>query len=337
MTVETAHQLLKVPPGAGLEVIGRLYGEKRSELAARQAQAPTPGLKEKYARQVAELGEAFAVASKALLEPTNLPRTEPNSRIPSPEVVRAPGSATRERPYVNSLGMKFVPVPITGGPTGGKRVLFGTTEVRVKDFAAFVREAGHDMTKGEAAIALEPGGSWKKPGFEQSEDHPVVCVSWEDAKAFCAWLTQKEGREYRLPSDHEWSCAVGIGAREDASASPKSKDMEIADVYPWDTGFPPPAGAGNYGEFEGYRDGYSRTAPVGSFAANEHGLHDLGGNVWEWCEDKYDSPSDERVLRGGSWFVSDPRYLLSSCRNRNVPGFRVVNIGFRCVLVVSGG
>jgi hypothetical protein len=240
-------------------------------------------------------------------------------------------SATKEKPFVNSLGMKFVPVPVTGGPTNGKRVLFGVWDVRVKDYRVFAEE-----TKRE----------WEKPDFAQNEEHPVVMVSWDDAKAFCAWLTKRDrdagklgvNEEYRLPSDHEWSCAVGIGDREDATASPKDKDGKIDHVFPWGTQWPPPKGAGNYGSINGYDDGYANTSPVGSFSANQYGLYDMSGNVWQWCEDFWESGSNrDRVLRGGSWGVGGELGLRSSSRNYARPTFRVVIFGFRCVLVVSGG
>jgi hypothetical protein len=113
-------------------------------------------------------------------------------------------TATKEQPFVNSLGMKFVAVP-------GTNVLFSVWETRVKDYQAFC-----DAT----------GRSWEKPRFQQTADNPAVNVSWEDAKAFCEWLSGKEGKGYRLPMDHEWSSAVGIGGRENAGATPKSKDMK---------------------------------------------------------------------------------------------------------------
>ena len=100
-------------------------------------------------------------------------------------------AATKEKPFVNSLGMRFVPVPIKGGQS----VLFSVWETRVKDYAAFAAE--------NADVDTE----WKDVSYEghkQNEDHPVVKVSWEDAQKFCQWLSQKEGRTYRLPTDHEW-------------------------------------------------------------------------------------------------------------------------------------
>ena len=83
---------------------------------------------------------------------------------------------------------------------------------------------------------------------------------------------------------------------------------------------------------EGYNDGYPRTSPVGSFEANFSGLHDMGGNVWQWCEDWYNAHARHRVLRGASWGNYDPVRLLASFRNDVSPTHRVQNIGFRCVV-----
>ena len=216
--------------------------------------------------------------------------------------------------------MKFVSVP-------GIRVLFGVWDVRVKDYAAY------------AAVGAGVDNSWKSPGFEQGPAHPVVNVNWNDAKAFCAWLTAKErqagliseNQSYRLPTDAEWSVAVGLA--EEEGGTPRDKDGKIKGVYPWGSEWPPPSGAGNYGSSLNV-DNYERTSPVGSFKANRYGLYDLGGNVWQGCED-YDGQSGSRVLRGASWYYGDPDYLLSSSRGYDAPGFRYGSIGFRCVLVVG--
>jgi formylglycine-generating enzyme required for sulfatase activity len=186
--------------------------------------------------------------------------------------------------------------------------------------------------------------------------HPVCGVNWGDAKAFCEWLTRKERAEgkisseqsYRLPRDWEWSVAVGLN--ESRSGTPKDKHAKIRGVYPWGAEWPPPAGAGNYagdeakdgnrpanfGTIAGHRDRYARTSPVGSFNANQFGLYDMGGNVWQWCEDWYDAEQEYRVLRGASWDDLGPEFLLSSCRDFSSPVYRKVSLGFRCVLVVGG-
>ena len=170
----------------------------------------------------------------------------------------------------------------------------------------------------------------------------MVKVSWEDARAFCKWLTEKEraagvfGKDmaYRLPSDEEWSVAVGLPA--EPGRTPQEKDRKIDNTFPWGTQWPPTKDAGNYDVDEA--DGYKRTSPAGSFAANPSGLYDLGGNVWEWCEDAYDgSGSGKRVLRGASFATEDPPTALSSNRHYYGPDTRFEIFGFRCVLVVSGG
>ena len=241
--------------------------------------------------------------------------------------------ATKDQPFVNSLGMKFVPVKITGGPSAGQQVLFSVWKARVQDYSKYAEaKSGVDEV-------------WKSPGFKQGEDHPVVSVNWEDAVAFCEWLTQVErsaGRipttaKYRLPTDHEWSCAVGIGDREDAAATPQSKHDGLGDVYPWGTQWPPPKGVGNY-YTSLYVDDFEYTSSVGKFTVNANGLYDLGGNAWEWCEDPYSATDTARVLRGGSWNYGLGRvFLRSACRLGVGPRGRYVSFGFRVVLVGGAG
>ena len=277
--------------------------------------------------------------------------------------LRAQGGAvgaTKDAPFINTLGMEFVPVP-------GTKVLFCRTETRVKDFEAYVKDTGYQQEGGVLVMKvveqkngtsnltwdLDKKASWQKPGFEQGRSHPVVGVNWNEAREFCAWLSKKEGVQYRLPTDDEWSAAVGLGK------------------FPWGTEFPPAKDAGNYADKTFYaslpgkwnlplgdfNDGAARTAPVANYAANRLGIHDLGGNVWEWCEDEYKASMNDpdvlkeypflekekasdgtafRVLRGASWSNYDPLDLRSSFRSRNRPVLRNDGLGFRCVLVVSG-
>jgi serine/threonine protein kinase len=227
--------------------------------------------------------------------------------------------ASKEHPWENSLGMRFVPV-------SGTAVLFSVWHTRVRDCEIFVNQTGR---------------SFEKPSFAQNPLDPVANVSWDDSKAFCSWLTARErasGRitgqqEYRLPTDAEWNAAVG-----------NTK-------YPWGNEWPPPKNAGNYGTSLAV-DTYVFTSPVGTFPPNVAGLYDMGGNLWQWCEDWYrkemndpqvldrypDLKDDgqghtQRVVRGASWFVSQPFYMLSSTRlSGGSPSYRNSNNGFRCVL-----
>ncbi len=260
-------------------------------------------------------------------------------RLPRPE----PG-----QPWVNSLGMKFVPVP-------GIEGLMGVTETRIRDFAAFVEATGYDATGWMTTITASgpsvTGATWREPGFAQGPDHPVVGVSWKDAIAFCQWLTEKERRagllrdrqSYLLPTDAEWSRSAGLG--EEPGATP-AEHSGVVKGFPWGETWPPPADAGNYAGEEmrdvqwpanwkvltGRRDHYGRTAPVGSFPATALGLHDIGGNVWEWCFDKYGRSGDSRVVRGAAWCNVDPDLLLTSCRIPAEPDVRNDSYGFRVLV-----
>lgn len=253
--------------------------------------------------------------------------------------LRAEQTPPASRRWTNSLGMVFVPVPPIN-------VLFSIYETRVKDFTAFA-----------AAHPKLDGTNWNCAfyhGFapvSAGADFPVVNVSWNDAQAFCSWLTETEHATgkispsafYRLPTDAEWSWAVGIGDRE-TGATPKGKSAKLANIYPWGAQFPPPPGAGNFADqsaliyftnwphIEGYNDGFVTTSPVGRFKPNLLGLYDLAGNAQEWCADFYDSSQRQKVLRGGAWINCGPKSLLSSYREHAAPERFSVATGFRCVL-----
>lgn len=285
----------------------------------------------------AELCADFGLPS-APTTPGKLEWHGDQARVVECEVTRprksGTGVATQEHLFENSLGMKFVMVPVINAD-GKQTVMFSIWETRVRDYAAYAKE--------QSGV----NGEWEQPGFEQGPEHPVVNVSWEDAKRFCVWLTGKERaegkigaqQEYALPTDALWSWGVGIGEEEERAGklrSPQERDEKIKAgqhpwAYPWGKDWPPPKGAGNYGSSLKV-DEYKYTSPVGSFAANLHGLFDLGGNVWEWCEDYYDGTSGARVLRGGSWCNDGPRNLLSSGRYYYVAHLRGHPCGFRVVL-----
>lgn len=303
------------------------------------------------------LGGALALAVAALFI---VLRWENTTRVPT--------EASKQRPFKNSLGMKFV-------PAGTERVLFCVWDTRVKDFEAFVKATEYDAVRASlysqirglhsADGAFSKDRTWKSPGFKQGSRNPVVGVNWYDAQEFCRWLTQKEQREglltqkqsYRLPTDEEWSRAVGNGK------------------YPWGDEWPPPSTAGNYNDedaeetplwvrmrapllFRSFSDGYPETSPVGTFKPNGFGLYDMGGNVWQWCQDRYRPEMNHegtlreyswlgrqirfsgdnketaafRVTRGGSWNTHDASVQESSYRSYEFDGQRSTQTGFRCVL-----
>ncbi|MBM3854173.1 MAG: hypothetical protein FJ399_13620, partial [Verrucomicrobia bacterium] len=199
----------------------------------------------------------------------------------------APTTAGATTAWRNSLKQDFVRVP-------GTATQFSVWKTRVADFAAFVADhavnEGYDYRRGCAPEILRADGyknrgwdfGWNNPGFPQDRDHPVACVDWEDARSFCRWLTAREHRGgtlpgdrcYRLPTDSEWSCAVGLGGIE-GPGTPRQKSRQIEGVFPWGTAWPPPPGSGNYcGEecagsdlpagwtlLAGYRDSFPFTSP----------------------------------------------------------------------------
>lgn len=280
----------------------------------------------------------------SILSALPLLAADPASPGSSTSPVTEPARASVAHPFENSLGMRFIPVP-------GTPVLVSIWETRVQDFEAFVRETGHAATEGTYSLSTnrwkQLGDTWQSPGFPQTPRHPVCGINWLDARAFCEWLSKKEGRRYRLPTDAEWSAAVGLPG--ELGQTPKEKSGRIPNLFPWGITMPPNVNglpAGNYPGSEAsetnwpvafrviadFRDPFARTAPVGSFPPNPLGLYDLGGNVWEWCEDESEPGREIRVVRGGSWVDNLEEILQSSYRHFIRPNSRNVSIGFRCVL-----
>jgi len=223
--------------------------------------------------------------------------------------------ATQAKPFVNSLGMPFVPLPRC-------KTLFCIWELRIRDYEVYCAETGASVPAAD---------------FPQDPDHPVVNVRWSDARLFCKWLTKREtamipgSMLYRLPLDEEWSAAVGL--TYESGFTPRARSGAV-EGYLWGEGFPPPANSGNYHPRFGC-DPFPETSPVGSFPPNKLGIFDLGGNVWEWCLDKYDKGHDHRVARGASCFNDDPEWLMASARNHFAPDHGQNNLGIRIVLTPS--
>ena len=291
-----------------------------------------------------------------------------------PKVPAKPKIVPGSKLFTNSVGMKMALIPagkfLMGSPAsendGRKSELqhqveiskpfnMGVHEVTIGQFRRFVKDQGYRTEAekdGEGGWgynetqnrmeSYKPQYTWQKAGWTQSDDHPVVNVTWNDAKAFCAWLSKRENKSYGLPSEVQWEYACRAGTK---TAYSNGNDMEnltqvgnVADAslrarisdYAW--------------TLKG-QDGYVFTAPVGQFRKNDFGLFDMHGNVWEWCEDWYDAkyyenspPVDPlntvegkyRVLRGGAWNC-DPRLCRSALRGQGRPVYRDFCTGFRVV------
>jgi len=237
----------------------------------------------------------------------------------------APGDA-------RDLAGKSVTIDLPGLPKEAKQLELVLLVPKKESGLAPFLIGKYEVTQGQWQAVMGNNPS----SFKNGPDYPVETVSWDDAKAFCAkvnaMVKQLPGElRFRLPTDREWSWAVGL--ENENGNTPQEKDGKVDNVFPWGTQWPPPKGAGNYYKMEGYQDSYEFTAPVGSFNSNKYGLYDLGGNVWEWCEDWYNpSEAKYRVLRGASWYFNGRVFLLSSFRNYLTPDYRNFGYGFRVVL-----
>lgn len=207
----------------------------------------------------------------------------------------------------------------------------GKFELTRKEFDAFLVDTGHQSPTGcrtweDGSSRLREERSYAKPGYEQDETHPAVCISWADAQAYVDWLTRKTGKTYRMLSEAEWEFVARAGSDErfffgdnendlcrydnigDATAHARWPNWETADCS----------------------DGRLFTAPVGSYQANPFGVHDIYGNAREWVRDCWHNTFDdapetsearitgackERVIRGGSW-DSKPSLVASTWRGR---------------------
>lgn len=293
--------------------------EGKRKAAEAEAKRTAMLAEENRLRQIAMAAEQAkqAAEAKALAERK---AKEEAARIDAEKKAQAAALAARRfaagKPWFNSLGIKMVPV--------GQNVV-AIWECRYSDFETFIKE-----TKYAA------GTGWRSAGFKQDESHPVVNVNWDDAQAFCKWLTEKEAKEtlisgyrYRLPTDLEWSAAAMLSG--EAGGTPADRDRKIVGIYPWGATWPPPVGAGNYENRISY-DRFENTAPVASFLPNANGIYDLGGNVWEWCEDYADGGQKSRAVRGGSWDGYDIGMLATSARKAMAQSERKNDVGFRIVL-----
>lgn len=175
-------------------------------------------------------------------------------------------------------------------------------------------------------------GSYQEMSLN-GDDQPVANVSWNDARAFCEWLTQKFGTSpesklvFRLPAEKEWKIFATCGAKSE---------------FPWGN-WPPPESWNYYGSENSIltttlesKDGYCVSCPVHKSGKNAWGLFGVGGNVWEWCQDTDHPQSSTHVLKGASWSECEPLFLRTSRRTTYAADYKYVNIGFRVVAETSG-
>jgi eukaryotic-like serine/threonine-protein kinase len=242
------------------------------------------------------------------------------------------------REWKNTLGMKFVPLG---------DVMMSVWETRRRDFIEFSKETGTKRpTGGDGAEA-------------RSATQPVIQVTREEARAFCAWLTERErtsgligaGDAYRLPTDEEWSRAAGLPLER--GADPEQRSGRIRGIYPWGFDWPPPSHYDNFADVTAvqrsgadsaipdYDDRYSFIAPVSALQPNDNGLVGLAGNVSEWVDTDFHLKAETGesggsvvgvgTVRGGNWrshlqeeLLASTRLALASDARRSTVGFRVV-------------
>ncbi len=223
----------------------------------------------------------------------------------------------------------------TNGPD---RLAMMAFEVTVGEFERFLTETGISAPDYCAVHSTEKPGNWliqagagfRNPGFEQKEDFPAVCVSHDHAVRFADWLSRKTGEVYRLPSRAEWAAAARAKAGEMPWRADAGRACEFANGG--DQALESATRAG--WRANSCNDGHAFAAPVGSFPANDAGLYDMSGNVWEWVSDCTGAGNARRCeLRGGSW--ANPAGQLGPDSIYSAPaGTRLGSAGFRLVRVV---
>ncbi|MGC8659550.1 MAG: SUMF1/EgtB/PvdO family nonheme iron enzyme, partial [Desulfomonilaceae bacterium] len=231
-----------------------------------------------------------------------------------------------------------------------KPFYMGAYEVTVKQFRDFVSDTKYktDAEKGDGGMVFsnkenrwvaQKDMKWDSVPWPIADNQPVVFVSWNDAQAFCKWLSRKEKRTYRLPTEAEWEMACRGGAvwvrYSWGNKLPGDRDTNFGDGNPK---LPESLTTVN--------DGYKYVAPVGSYPPNGFGLYDMDGNVMEWVQDYYDrnyyenSPINDpkgpatgsgRVNKGGNWFAS-PADCRCAFRGFSGETMSFWNLGFRVVM-----
>jgi formylglycine-generating enzyme required for sulfatase activity/catechol 2,3-dioxygenase-like lactoylglutathione lyase family enzyme len=233
--------------------------------------------------------------------------------------------------------------------TIGYEFAIAKTELTVDEFAAFVTDSAYQASEClsydfAASRWMLNGHDWSDPGFPQAGDHPAVCLSWEDARAYVDWLSVKTGQRYRLPSEAEWEYAARAGTQ---TLWPWGDEKDLACEYSNSSdraGLAAGVSSAQAGIFD-CDDGYVHTAPADFGEPNAFGLHGMIGNAGEWQNDCMvrtleGAPADgsaravpgciERVMRGGSWF-NPPLYSRPAFRYGTLQNQAFTLVGFRPV------
>ncbi len=279
------------------------------------------------------------------------------------------------RRWKNSLGMDFEPVgPVLIATNEIRRTDYNVYQKAVGDKSTQAQpevpvpsQPPANINNNPTAVPAtpQPPPPTKQPPQADKNwvqeilvTYPVTNVSRQDAIAFCQWLTQtersrgllEEDQSYRLPTDEEWSKTANLP--RERGESPADRNQRIEGIYPWGYLWPPSpptvnlwdedaaASANKKDGIKGYKDGFPKLAPVGTFSPNLSALRDLGGNVWEWVQEDFGGTDDKTkaqgVVRGGSWRTASREELLSSHRRPVPPATRADDIGFRVVLSTDG-
>ena len=215
--------------------------------------------------------------------------------------------------------------------------------VEATNYQTDAEKAGEAYTMKDGSWESVKDISWKNPGFEQTDDHPAVCLSWNDGVALSKWLSEKNDAAIRLPTEAEWEYACRAGT---TTARFWGDDQDQACRFANVADLTAKEKFSNW-IVHNCEDGYVFTSPVGSFMPNPLGLFDMLGNVWEWNLDVFDEEAYQkhernnpimesegsegasfRVLRGGSW-GGDPAGVRCAARNRIWPAGSSAGTGQR--------
>lgn len=258
-----------------------------------------------------------------------------------PSMVRIPSGAFQMGSPESEVGRDFDEAPRMFVEVAAFAI--GQTEVTRAHWAEFERDSGRRAASGcltwdgDGFIQAQHLG-WRYPGFPQSDEHPVVCVNWQDANAYAQWMSRKTGHLYRLPLEYEWEYAARAGTQ-----TPYPWNNSVSDVC----NFANAADAALSVKHPNWsaqtcNDGFAFTSPVGSFVPNPWGLYDMHGNVTEWVQDCWQTKivrprtgmdllnCRSQVIRGGGWDLS-VNHLRSAFRGKAAPLNQGTSTGFRLV------